>query len=65
MPDSQVVDADHNSRVQYNDLAKEHDLVLGYALYEYINVDNNIIVNEKIDIRGKFARNDTIVQEYY
>ena len=31
MSDSQVVDADHSDRVQYNDLAKEHDFFL-YAL---------------------------------
>ena len=29
MSDSQVVDADHNDRVQDNDLAKEHDFFLG------------------------------------
>ena len=29
MSDSQVVDADHNDRVQNNDLAKEHDFFLG------------------------------------
>ena len=28
MSDSQVVDADHNDRVQDNDLAKEHDFFL-------------------------------------
>ena len=29
MSDSQVVDADHNHRVQDNDLSKEHDFFLG------------------------------------
>ena len=29
MSDSQVVDADHNDRVQDNDLAKEHDFFIG------------------------------------